>query len=225
MSATPSSRPPSPTHGVLRGLRAGALAALCVLLPLAGHLLARGHAPRWVVLLGMAAVTVPAAVFLTRRRLSDTQLVAALACAQLAYHAAYSVPGACAAAAEAGRGPTALLEHASASGIPPEVFLAGHGVMLVVAAQLFGLSELLLWRGRPVLEALARLLSFVWPRPHTGTGPKTDPRARQSDEMPPSALVARAHAGRAPPRSRRAALWHALLPLTGPTPGGGLRLP
>ncbi|PWK65102.1 hypothetical protein BCL76_11389 [Streptomyces sp. CG 926] len=225
MSATASSRPPSPARGLARGLRAGALAALCVLLPLAGHLLSQGHAPRWAVLLGMAAVAVPGSVLLTRARLSDGQVVAALTGAQLAYHAAYALPGACAAVAGAGSGPASMVEHASAAGIPPEVFLSGHVIMLVIAAQLFGLTELLLWRGKPVLEALGVLLLFVWPRIGVTTGPKTDLRALESGALPPSAVVARSNEGRAPPRSRRAAMWRAPLTLTGPMPGGGLCLP
>ncbi|MCB5163896.1 hypothetical protein LG634_03465 [Streptomyces bambusae] len=222
MSAIAPSRPAAPARGVVRALRAGVLAGLCVLLPFAGHLLAQGHTPRWAVLSGMAAVAVPGAVLLTRARLSDTQVVAALVGAQLAYHAAYALPGACAAAAAAGTGPAGLVEHASAAGVPPEVFLAGHLVMLVVAARLFGLTERLLWRGRPVLEALGALLLFVWPRPAAGTGPQVDLRARESVALPPSALVARSNEGRAPPRSGRAPWWAARLLLTGPAPGGGL---
>lgn len=86
----------SPASGVLRGLRAGLLAVLCVLLPLAGHVLAQCHAPRWIIVAAMAAVAVPGAVLLTRRRLTDTPVLTVLAVAQPACHAAYSLPGACA---------------------------------------------------------------------------------------------------------------------------------
>lgn len=220
MSATLVSRPPSPARGVVRGLRAGALAALCVLLPLAGHLLAQGHMPRWALLLGMAAVAVPGAVLLTRHKLSDTQLMAALAGAQLAYHAAYALPGACA-AVSGSREPLALVEHASAAGVPPEVFFAGHLVMLVLAANLFGLTERLLWRGKPVVEALRALLMFVWPLLPAGNGPKAALRDLQPGAIPPSALVVRLHAGRAPPPSGRTVFRHAPLSMTGLSSGGG----
>ena len=39
----------SPASGAMRGLRSGVLAALCVLLPLVGHVLTRCHAPRWII--------------------------------------------------------------------------------------------------------------------------------------------------------------------------------
>lgn len=222
MSATLVPRPPSPARGVVRGLRAGALAALCVLLPLAGHLIAQGHMPRWALLLGMAVVAVPGAVLLTRHKLSDTQLMAALAGAQLAYHAAYALPGACAAVSGA-QEPLDLVEHASAAGVPPEVFFAGHLVMLVLAARLFGLTERLLWRGKPVVEALRALLMFVWPFLPAGNGPKAALRDLAPGAMPASALVVRLHAGRAPPRSGRALLWRAPVPMTGLSSGGGFR--
>ncbi|WP_407835928.1 hypothetical protein ACE1OC_05065 [Streptomyces sp. DSM 116496] len=224
MSATITSRSASPARGLVRGLRAGVLAALCVLLPMTGHLLSQGHMPRWVMLLGMAAVAVPGAVLLTRDKLSDTQLLAALAGAQLAYHAAYAVPGACAAVTGT-RGPLTLLEHASTSGIPPEVFLGGHLVMLVLAARLFGLTERLLWRGGPVLDSLRALLLFVWPQLRTDGGPEGDLRDRETGALPPSALVARLHSGRAPPSSGRTLLRRAPLSMTGLMPGGGLCLP
>ncbi|AWZ05314.1 MULTISPECIES: hypothetical protein [unclassified Streptomyces] len=223
MSAILSSRPPSPARGVVRGLRAGALAALCVLLPLLGHLLSQGHMPRWAVLLGMAAIAAPGAVLLTRHKLSDGQLMAALAGAQLAYHAAYALPGACA-AVTGSQDPVTLVEHVSAAGVPPEVFLAGHLVMLVLAARLFGLTERLLWRGRPALEALRALLMFVWPHLHAGNGPKAALRDLETSAMPPSALVVRLHPGRAPPRCGRAPMWRAPLSTTGLSPGGGLCL-
>ncbi|WP_193383768.1 MULTISPECIES: hypothetical protein [Streptomyces] len=127
----------SPASGVLRGLRAGVLAVLCVLLPLAGHVLARCHAPRWIVVAGMAAVVVPGAAFLTRRRLTDTQLLAVLAVAQLAYHAAYSLPGACAAVTGQDGfvdGWSRLFEHDAVAGPSPGTLQAGHLVNLLLAA-------------------------------------------------------------------------------------------
>ncbi|MFF3015584.1 hypothetical protein [Streptomyces sp. NPDC057939] len=223
MSVTFLSRRPSPAGGVVRGLRAGALAALCVLLPWAGHLLAQGHLPRWALLLGMAAIAVPGAVLLTRHKLSDTQLMAALTGAQLAYHAAYSLPGACAAVAGS-RGPLAVIEHASAAGVPPEAFFAGHLVMLVLTARLFGLTERLLWHGEPVLDALRALLMFVWPLLPAGIGPKAALRDLEPGAMPPSAIVVRLRAGRAPPRAGRAVSWRAPLPTTGLSSGGGFRV-
>ncbi|MER7734770.1 hypothetical protein ABTX80_28135 [Streptomyces erythrochromogenes] len=220
MSATLVPRSASPARGVVRGLRAGALAALCVLLPLAGHLLAQGHMPRWALLLGMAAIAVPGAVLLTRHKLSDTQLMAALVGSQLAHHAAYSLPGACA-AVSGSRQPVALVEHASTAGAPPEVFLAGHLVMLVLAAHLFGLTERLLWCGKPVLEALRALLMFVWPLLPAGNGPKAALRDLEPGATPPSAIVVRLHAGRAPPRGGHAVPWRAHLPTPGLSSGGG----
>ncbi|MFF8837461.1 hypothetical protein [Streptomyces sp. NPDC015130] len=208
---------------MVRGARAGALAALCVLLPLAGHLLAQGHMPRWALLLGMGAVAVPGAVLLNRHKLSDTQLMAALAGALLAHHAAYALPGACAAVVGA-REPLDVVEHASAVGVPPEVFFAGHLAMLVLAARLFGLTERLLWHGKPLLEVLRALLTFVRPLVPVGNGPRTALRDLEPGAMPRAVLVVRLHAGRAPPRYGRAGSWRAPLPQTGLSSGGGFCL-
>ncbi|WP_328409944.1 hypothetical protein OG542_09650 [Streptomyces violaceus] len=131
----------SPAAGVFRGLRAGVLAVLCVLLPLAGHVLAQCHAPRWIIVAGTAAVAVPGATVLTRRRLTDTQVLAVLAAAQLACHAAYSLPGACAAVAEQGGavgGLARLVEHDAVAGPSPGVVSAGQTVTLLLAARLLG---------------------------------------------------------------------------------------
>ncbi|QOV33417.1 hypothetical protein IM697_24725 [Streptomyces ferrugineus] len=213
----------SPAYGVLRGMRAGVLALLCVLLPLAGHVLSRGHTPRWAVVMAMALVAVPGAAVLTRRRLTDTQLLVALAVAQLAYHAAYALPGACAAvAAQGGRpgGPTWLIEHDAVAGPPPGVLLAGHLVTLLLASRLLGITERLLWQGRPLLAAVRRLLLFVWPllgRSH-GTGPQTT--VRENAPRLRSTVLVRLYGGRAPPRGAVSPL-----ALSRPLPIGGPRLP
>jgi hypothetical protein len=52
-------RSASLASGVLRGTRAGALAILCVLPPLAGHVLSQGHVPRWVIVAAMTVAAVP----------------------------------------------------------------------------------------------------------------------------------------------------------------------
>ncbi|WP_331753294.1 hypothetical protein OG440_39830 (plasmid) [Streptomyces sp. NBC_00637] len=216
-------RAASPASGVLRGTRAAALAALCVLLPLAGHLLSQGHAPRWAVVAAMVLMAVPGAVVLTRRRLTDTQLLIALAAAQLAFHAAYSLPGACAAITAQDGPPGALswlIEHGAAAGPPPAVLLAGHLVTLLLAARLLGLTEQLLWQGRPLLMAVRRLLLFVWPLlglAH-GTGPQTG--VRESASPLKSAMLARLNEGRAPPRRGNSPL-----ALRRPLPIGGPCLP
>ncbi|MET9817294.1 MULTISPECIES: hypothetical protein [unclassified Streptomyces] len=210
----------SPASGVLRGTRAAVLAVLCVLLPLAGHVLARGHAPRWLIVAALAAVAVPSAAVLTRRRLTDTQLLVVLTAAQLAYHAAYSLPGACVAVTAQGGVSGPWLEHDAVSGPPSGVLLAGHLVTLVLVAGLLGVTERLLWRGRPLVAAVCRLLVFVWPllgRAH-GTGPQVT-LCRSSSPLK-SAVLARLNKGRAPPR-------HARDPLASfrPMPIGGPCLP
>ncbi|ALV33192.1 hypothetical protein [Streptomyces sp. CdTB01] len=213
----------SPASGVLRGLRAGLLAVLCVLLPLAGHVLAQCHAPRWIIMAAMAAVAVPGAVLLTRRRLTDTQLLAALAVAQLAYHVAYSLPGACAAATgqrTSVGGLSSLVEHDSVAGPPAGVLVAGHLVMLLLAARLLGLSERLMWQSRSLLTAVRRLLLFLWPL--LGAGRGTGPRTVFPESTAPlrSALLVRLNEGRAPPRRGHSPLAHLR-----PTPIGGPCLP
>ncbi|MGW6910049.1 hypothetical protein [Streptomyces sp. NPDC054940] len=208
---------------MLRGLRASALAVLCVLLPLAGHVLAQCHAPRWIITGGMAAVAVPGAVVLTRRRLTDTQVLAALAVAQLAYHAAYSLPGVCAAVTEqdaATVGLSRLVEHDAVAGPPASVLLAGHLVMLLLAARLLGLTERLLWQSRSLAAVVRRLLLFLWPLLRGGH--VTGPRTAMPESTAPllSALLVRLNEGRAPPRPGQSPV-----ALLRPMLIGGLRLP
>ncbi|MET9103705.1 hypothetical protein [Streptomyces antibioticus] len=208
---------------MLRGFRAGVLAVLCVLLPLAGHVLAQCHAPRWIIVAATAAVAVPGAAVLTRHRLTDTQLLGVLALAQLAYHVAYSLPGACAAVAgqdgSAG-GLGRLIEHDAVAGPPPGVLLAGHLVTLLLVARLLGVSERLLWQSRSLVVVVRRLLLFLWPL--LGGRHGSGPRAALPESTSPlmSAQLVRMHEGRAPPCHG-----HGPFVLLRPMPIGALRLP
>ncbi|MFE2942862.1 hypothetical protein ACFXKG_27975 [Streptomyces sp. NPDC059255] len=215
-------RSATPATGVLRGLRASVLAVLCVLLPLAGHVLSQGHGPRVVIVAGVAVVAVPGAVTLTRHRLTDAQVLGVLAATQVAYHAAYSLPGACRAVAggdPASGGLTAAVEHGAVAGPPAGVLLAGHLVTLVIGARLLGVTERLLWQSRPLLMAVGRLLLFI--RPPSGAAHRQGPEleTRESSSPLKSAVLARLNPGRAPP--------HGLAPfaLHRPTPIGGPCLP
>ncbi|MCX5173939.1 hypothetical protein ACWEV9_32865 [Streptomyces albogriseolus] len=215
--------PGSPASGVLRGLRAGVLAVLCVLLPLAGHVLSQCHAPRWIIVAATAAVALPGAAVLTRHRLTDTQLLGVLALAQFAYHVAYSLPGACAAVTgqdSSVGGLGRLIEHDAAAGPPPGVLLAGHLVTLLLVARLLGVSERLLWQSRSLLLVVRRLLLFFWPL--LGGRHSTGAQAAYPESTSPlmSALLVRLHEGRAPPRDG-----HGPFALLRPTPIGALRLP
>ncbi|MFI5725094.1 hypothetical protein [Streptomyces cyaneofuscatus] len=214
MPSLRASRPASPAAGMARGLRAGSLAVLCVSLPLAAHLLARCQAPVWAVVAAVAVVAVPAAVVLTRRRLSDNQVVGVLAVSQLAYHLAYALPGVC--RAVGADGVPLWTEHAASTHVPSGVLLSGQLVALLVAARALGLTELLLGRGRPLLAAVGRLLAFVRPsacepRAH---GPRRGHRERTRRLR--SAVLARLRSGRAPPFGP---------PLVRPMPAGGPCLP
>jgi hypothetical protein len=182
------------------------LAVLCVLLPLAGHVLVQCHTPPWIIVVALAAVAVPSAFALTRRRVSDAQLLGALAVSQVAYHVVYSLPGACAqmAGADGGTGGFAgLIEHSAVSDPPPGVTVAGHLVALALAARLLGLSEQLLWHSTPSLAAMRRLLSFLWPllRSEDGCGPRPG-FAEGTTPLRPVELVW-LNAGRAPPYVER----------------------
>ncbi|KPC72022.1 hypothetical protein ABZ038_02435 [Streptomyces sp. NPDC006349] len=215
-------RAATPASGVLRGLRAGSLAVLCVLLPLAGHVLAQCHAPRWIIVGGMAAVAVPGAAVLTRHKLTDAQLLTVFAASQLAYHAAYSLPGACAAAAgdEAGGGLSRLIEHDAVTGPPAGVLMAGHLVTLLLAVRLLGVGERLLWQSRSLLAVVQRLLVFLWPllRGRHGCGPQIV--FPESSAPMVSTLLVRLHEGRAPPRHESSAFV-----VLRPMPIGGPSLP
>ncbi|MEU6919366.1 hypothetical protein [Streptomyces olindensis] len=214
----------SPAAGVLRGLRAGVLAVLGVLLPTAGHVLFRSHCPGWVVVAVTAAVAVPGAVLLTRRRLSDAQVLGVLLAAQFAHHAAYSLPGACAAVtvrgADACGGLPWPVGHDTAAGSPTWALVAGHVVSVVLAARLLGVTERLLWQGRPLLAAVRRVLLFVRPllgRVH-GTGPRVT--VRESAAPLRSAVLVRLIEGRGPPPGGKGPL----VPVR-PLPIGGPCLP
>ncbi|MDC0767171.1 DsbA family protein [Streptomyces sp. HD] len=120
---------------------------------MAGHVLSQGHTPRWAVVATTGIVAVPGAAVLSRRRLTDTQLLVALAAAQLAYHAVCSLPGACAAVTAQGASPGGLswlVEHDTVAGPPPGMPLAGHLVTLLLSARLLGITEGLLWQRRLV---------------------------------------------------------------------------
>ncbi|MYS10966.1 hypothetical protein GTW71_32065, partial [Streptomyces sp. SID6041] len=147
----------SASPGAVRGVWTAVAAAVCVVLPAAGHLLVQGHVPRWAVLSVLLGGAGMAALVLPRRRLSDTQLLAALAGAQSAYQAAYAVPGACAAMG-APDGLPASLGHATSAGVPPEAFAVGHAVTLVLAVRLLGVVERFRWQTPPVLDALVAVL-------------------------------------------------------------------
>lgn len=213
----------APAYGVLRGMRAGMLAALCVLLPVAGHVLSQGHTPRWAVVATTGVVGALGTAVLTRRRLTDTQLLVALAAAQLAYHAVYSLPGACAAVTAQGGstgGLSWLVEHDTVAGPPPGILLAGHLVTLLLAARLLGITERLLWQGRPLLAAVRRLLLFLWPL--LGRTNATGPQATIRTSVAPlrSAESVRLNEGRAPPHRGISPL-----ALSRPLPLGGPCLP
>ncbi|MFE3830692.1 hypothetical protein [Streptomyces sp. NPDC059092] len=216
-------RSASPATGVLRGLRASVLAVLCVLLPLAGHALSQGHVPRVVIVAGVAAVAVPGAVALTRHRLTDAQVLGALAATQVACHAAYSLPGACRAVAGEALplgGLPAAVEHGAVAGPPAGVPLAGHLVTLAIGVRLLGVTEQLLRQSRALLMAVGHLLLFI--RPPSAATHRQGPASGIQESSSPlkSAVLARLNPGRAPPPRGLAPF-----ALHRPTPTGGPCLP
>ncbi|WP_236576969.1 hypothetical protein [Streptomyces sp. MBT55] len=195
-------RTASPASGVLRGVRAAVLAVLCVLLPLAGHALTLGHAPQWVVVAMVGLVAVPGAVFLARRKLTDGQLLGVLVAAQVAHQATYALPGMCraAAGADAASDVPAWVEHGATLQLPEGVLLSGHVIALVVAARMLGVTEQMLWRSRPMLDLVLRLLAFVRPLLVVrGNGPQRG--LRTAGTLLKSAVLVRLRSGRAPPRA------------------------
>ncbi|WP_425897997.1 hypothetical protein [Streptomyces globisporus] len=164
-------------------MRAAVLAVLCVLLPMAGHALTLGHAPQWVVVAMVGLVAVPGA-------------------AQVAHHATYALPGMCraAAGADAASDVPAWVEHGATLQLPEGVLLSGHVIALVVAARMLGLTEQMLWRSRPMLDLMLRLLAFVRPLLVVrGNGPQRG--LRTAGTLLKSAVLVRLRSGRAPPRA------------------------
>ncbi|WP_202551665.1 hypothetical protein [Streptomyces sp. SID8352] len=206
----PARHPTGPApwaSGLPRLLGAGAPAVLCVLLPLAGHLLNRCHAPRWILAAAVMSAAVPGAVLLTRRRLSDAQALGILLAAQLVADLAYTLPGACRAMTGgqgAAPGPMALTGHMAEGGPPAGVLFAGHLITLLIAARLLGCAERLRGRGGPLLALVRRLLRCV--RTVLGRVRGTGPRvtARTGAAALRSAVLARRGGGRAPPALGRA---------------------
>lgn len=204
-----SRRDASPASGAVRAVRAAVLAVLCVLLPMAGQVLTQGHAPQWMIIAVLAVVTVPAALVLTKRKLTDTQLLVAFAAAELTYHLAYSLPGACAAMTGEGGafGLPWLTEHSGPAGPPPAVLVGGHLVTLLLAARLLGVTEQVLWRSTPFVEAVHRILRFVWPLLRgTVAGSRPEPSLTESSAPLTSVFLVREQAGRAPPKPTRTPL-------------------
>ncbi|MFD8951279.1 hypothetical protein ACFV0B_20750 [Streptomyces xanthophaeus] len=106
-----------PALAALRDASSAAGAARALRAAMAGQVITQGHAPRWVTIAALALIAVPAALVLTKRKLTDTQLLVA-----------------------------------------------------------FAAAEQVLWRSTPLVEAVHRVLSFVWPllgAPVAGTGPQT----------------------------------------------------
>ncbi|MER7256115.1 hypothetical protein [Streptomyces parvus] len=203
MRPLPLPRTTSPASGVLRGVRAAVLAVLCVLLPMAGHALTLGHAPQWVAVAMVGLVAVPGALFLTRRRLTDGQLLGVLVAAQVAHHATYALPGMCRAAggADATPGLPVWVEHGATLRLPEGVLLSGHVIALVVAVRVLGLTEQMLWRSGPLLDMVLRLPAFVRPLLVVrGNGPRRRLRTAAGTLLK-SAVLVRLRFGRAPPRA------------------------
>ncbi|MER5967711.1 hypothetical protein [Streptomyces sp. NPDC002057] len=190
-----------PWTGALRGVRAGVLAVLCVLLPLGGHTVLPGHTPRPLVLALVGVVALPLCLVLTRRRLSDAQVLAAFVGAQVAYHLCYVVPGACAALTDAGGDGhlPALVEH-TAPGTGSSVLSGGHAITVLLAARLLGATESLIAHGRPLAESTRRILRALLPL-LTVVPAARAPRRRPSTDVAPllPASLVRPHPGRAPP--------------------------
>lgn len=201
MPALPLPHGPQPWAGALRGVRAGVLAVLCVLLPVGGHALLQGHTPRLLVLVLVAVLALSLCLVLTRRRLTDTQLLAAFAAAQAAYHVCYVLPGACAALTDPPRDGhlSGLAEHAAA-GPGPSVLLGGHAVTLLLAARLLGTTESLLVHARPLAESTQLILCALLPLlavVPTAQGPLRRPGTAVAPLRP--AALAYPRPGRAPP--------------------------
>ncbi|ONI49976.1 MULTISPECIES: hypothetical protein [unclassified Streptomyces] len=210
-------RTASPASGVLRGARAAVLAVLCVLLPMAGHVLTLGHTPQWVVVAMAGLVAVPGAVFLTRRRLTDGQLLGVLVAAQVAHHATYALPGMCraAAGADATSNLPSWVEHGATLQLPAGSLISGHVITLMVAARVLGVTEQMLWRSKPLLDVMLRLLAFVWPLLVVrGNGPQD--RLRTTETLLKPAVLVRLRSGRAPPRSGGLLVRSRLMPVGHP---------
>ncbi|MFI8368206.1 hypothetical protein [Streptomyces sp. NPDC085466] len=188
---------------------AAAVAGATVLLPLAFHLLTRGHLAPWALLAAPLAGPATSTYALSRRRLTDPQLLAALAGAQLAHQLAYAVPGVCALVRLPGGGADAAAGHVTAVGVPPEAFFAGHLITFVLAVRLLGVPERLRGHTASVRAGVAAVLNLLRPlRIVTGTAPAAE-RRPAGPRLPHSALVPRPVSGRAPPRAPRGPLGHA----------------
>jgi hypothetical protein len=96
-----------PTRGWLRGLRAGSLGVVAIVLAFLAHVAAGGAAPGLVVLVLLAGLVGLAAVVLTSVRLSPVRIGVSLAAMQVILHEAFMWLGAptdCAMAAVSVRG-------------------------------------------------------------------------------------------------------------------------
>ncbi|MFE4371714.1 hypothetical protein ACFRMN_26460 [Streptomyces sp. NPDC056835] len=187
-----------------------------MLLPLLGQWAFTGHQLTGGALWGFVAATGTAAAIFSRRSLSHQQALAALAGAQLAFHAAYTLPGACAVAGS--RTAAVWLEHTTGSAHPGWEVLAAHAVVVGLAARLLGVAESLRQPLCFLIDAARERLALVGVRlvgtcPLLPLVPVEGPRnAPTGFRAPPRRAV------RAPPHRPR--YTGVLLP-TRLVPGGG----
>ncbi|MFJ2669459.1 hypothetical protein [Streptomyces sp. NPDC087525] len=196
--------------------RAAGFAALCVLLPLLGQSVFGGHAPTGIAVCAAVASLGMAVGVLGRRTLSPQQSLAALAGAQLAFHAAYTLPGACAAAGS--RTAALWLEHTTGSAHPVGEVLVAHVVVVVLAGRLLGVAEALRQPLRFLIDAARERAALL--RVRTGPWCPLLPLVRaDGPRITPTGFRAPPRRGvRAPPHRRQHP--HAPLP-TRLAPGGG----
>ncbi|WP_165956130.1 hypothetical protein [Streptomyces hainanensis] len=201
-------------------LRAAVLAAACVLMPLLGEVTFGGHAPSGGALWWFTALACGAALLITRRTLGPRQAVAALAGAQVAFHAAYTLPGACAAAVSPEA--TAWFEHGGGGGYRAWEALAGHAVVVVIAGRLLGVPEAL---ARPLVTLLDAARQRLALPPAVAPGPVPELPALFASRRgwaPKGFRVPSRRADRAPPHAGSPS--PSLLLLLPSAPRGGVRL-
>lgn len=145
----------SAPQGRHRGVvRAALMAAVCVLLPWAGQLEFAARLPSGIGLPAFALVASAGAVVVSRKAVTQRQALGALVGSQIAFHAAYTLPGAC--SPQHG-----LLHEPGASGHLPGEAVIGHVVAVILAVRLLGVCEAALRPLRMLAHAARMRLSLV----------------------------------------------------------------
>jgi hypothetical protein len=172
---------PSPTRGVLRVLRGGALAAVSATLAVSAHAVAGGMAPDTGLTVLVTAGVAAAGIAVADRRRSTGAILAVLGAAQLATHVLLSVDE---------------MPMPGSPHVDGWTMTAAHALAVLLSAVLLSRADAALFL---VVAVLAMLLPSVWTAPPVPSAPSVARRRAPAHDRCTAVLLHRSHARRGPP--------------------------